>query len=110
MGVHLIFIASQWQSASWQPSFPEVCPFHCLDAPAEQNGIPSSELRSLLEELAPTVVVVGGYAQRAIREVMAWCRERGVGYCLRSDSSIWDRSPQGMGPSTPCVGSACRDA
>lgn len=87
--VHLIFIASQWQSASWQPSFPKVCPYHCLDAPSELNGIAFGELRSLLEQLDPKVVVIGGYAQRAARDVMAWCRERGVGYCLRSDSSIW---------------------
>ena len=87
--VHLIFIASMWDSASWRPSFPEVCPFHCLDAPDELNGVPSSEFRLLLERLAPSVVVVGGYAQRPAREAMAWCREHGVGYCLRSDSSIW---------------------
>jgi glycosyltransferase involved in cell wall biosynthesis len=84
--VRLIFIASQWDSASWRPSFPNVCPFHCLD---ELAGAASAELGSLLGELDPSVVVVGGYAQRAARDVMAWCRRRGVGYSLRSDSSIW---------------------
>ncbi|MEZ6070277.1 MAG: hypothetical protein R3C10_08360 [Pirellulales bacterium] len=87
--VHLIFIASEWQSASWRPSFPDVCPFHCLDAPADLNGIAADEIVDLLGSLDPSVVVVGGYAQKAARDVMAWSRQRRVPYCLRSDSSIW---------------------
>ncbi|MCA9101320.1 MAG: glycosyltransferase family 4 protein [Planctomycetales bacterium] len=87
--VHLIFIASEWQSASWRPSFPDVCPFHCLDAPADLNGIAADEIVGLLGSLDPSVVVVGGYAQKAARDVMAWSRQRRVPYCLRSDSSIW---------------------
>jgi len=94
--VHLIFMQPVWQSASWQPTFPRVCPYHCVDSSPEWNGIPFAELTRLLDELDPRVVVVGGFNQRVARQVIAWCRKRGVPYCLRSDSNIWTDKYKGF--------------
>jgi glycosyltransferase involved in cell wall biosynthesis len=94
--VHLIFMQPVWQSASWQPTFPKVCPYHCVDSSPEWNGIPFAELSRLLEQLDPRVVVVGGFNQRVARRVISWCRQRGVPYCLRSDSNIWTDKYKGV--------------
>lgn len=93
--VALIFVNAVHDTACWRPQFPRLCPYYCLDSPAELNGVPGAQLGDLLVRLDPRAVIVSGYLQPAYRQTLRWCLARGVPYCLRSASSIWSDDEKG---------------
>lgn len=93
--VRLVFSRGSWESASFSSSFPEVCRYHTLDGTPAENGLPRSQLVEALEEWRPRVVIVGGYREAALQNVMHWCQRQGVPYCLRSDSNVWTDRQKG---------------
>ena len=86
--VGLIFADSFFHTACWEPSFPKICPYHTIGGTAEQHGISLGQLPALLDRLNPRVVILSGYRSAPYRIARRWCRQRGVGYCLRSDGNV----------------------
>ena len=94
--LHTVFDFAQHPTASWQPTLPAVCPFHCLNGTPEQHGLHIRELPRLLSELDPAVVVIGGYSYPVTKVGLRWCRARGVPYVFRTDTNIWGDRQKGL--------------
>ena len=91
--VHFVQLASReaehpWQVAGAAPAIRTVMegPFQSLSPSAL-----AARLNQVLDELIPRVVIIAGYAHRAMRQAAVWCRRRGATSILLSDSHRVDR-------------------
>lgn len=85
----LVFIEDFYDTACWQPCYPALCPFYCIDSGPDENRVPFDQFEALLERFDPRMVIVSGYLARGYQVAMRWCRARGVPFCLRSASNIY---------------------
>jgi glycosyltransferase involved in cell wall biosynthesis len=86
--IHTIFVRPK-ADGCFEYDLPQRCPFRVVDGTEVQRGIPFQQVTGYLKELDPRFVIVGGYSQPIVQEVLRWCQRHQVPFGLRSDSNLY---------------------